>query len=69
MKKVLKIAGLFFFVVILALALIPVLFKDKLKQLILNEFARQTTATLYYADIDLSAFRSFPDLDLGIDEF
>jgi hypothetical protein len=69
MKKALKILGGCIIVILVALLIIPLLFKDKLKQMLIDEFAKQTTATLYFGDVSLSAFRSFPNLDFGIDDF
>ena len=68
MKKVLKAIGVLFLICVFALVLIPIAFKDKIKQLVLDEFAKQTTATLYFTDVNLSAFSSFPDLDFGIED-
>lgn len=63
MKKFLKILAIVFFVCVLALAMIPLLFKDMIKQPILDEFAKRTTATLYYAGLYLSFRRRINSSD------
>ncbi|MBC5994127.1 AsmA-like C-terminal region-containing protein [Pontibacter cellulosilyticus] len=69
MKKV--VIGFFIFLaVLLALAaLVPVLFKDKIKQALDKEIAKNINATVVYEtdDVSLSLFRDFPNLSLGVD--
>ena len=69
MKKV--VIGFFVFLaVLLALAvLVPILFKDKIKQALDKEIAKNISATVVYNtdDVSLSLFRNFPNLSLGID--
>ncbi|ALD22158.1 AsmA-like C-terminal region-containing protein [Hymenobacter sp. DG25A] len=64
--------GLLIFVVVLvaAIALAPVLFKDKLKQVLDKQLAERIAARVEYQpeNVSLSLLRSFPDLALSIDE-
>ncbi|WP_439880832.1 AsmA family protein [Pontibacter sp. MBLB2868] len=69
MKKV--AIGFFIFLALLfaAAALVPVLFKDKIKQALDKEIAKNINAQVIYEtdDVSLSLFRSFPNLSLSVD--
>jgi len=69
MKKV--VIGFFIFLAVLfaAAALVPLLFKDKIKQAVDNELAKSINAKVLYQtdDVSLSLFRHFPNLSLSID--
>lgn len=69
MKKV--VIGFFVFLaVLLALAaLVPLLFKDKIKQALDKEIAKNINASVVYAtdDVSLSLFRDFPNMSLGVE--
>ncbi len=71
MKRLAKIlVGIFFSLFLLAL-LIPILFKDKIKEIIVSEFEKNTEATVYF-DVDefsLSLIKSFPDFTIGLGDF
>ncbi|GAA4018882.1 hypothetical protein GCM10022408_35960 [Hymenobacter fastidiosus] len=64
--------GLLIFLVVLvaAVALTPVLFKDKIKQTLDRQLAQRVAARVEYdpGKVSLSLFRTFPDLALSIDE-
>lgn len=69
-KTFLIIAGIIAFIV-LSLATVPFLFKDKIKAKIDSELARTVNANILY-DVDkfsLSIFRNFPNLTISIDDF
>ncbi|MCJ8163788.1 AsmA family protein [Pontibacter sp. E15-1] len=69
MKKV--TIGFFIFLALLLImaALVPVLFKDKIKLALDKEIARNINAEVLYQtdDVSLSLFRDFPNLSLGVD--
>ena len=69
MKKV--VIGFFIFLVVLfaAAALVPMLFKDKIKQALDKEIAKNINATVIYEtdDVSLSLFRDFPNMSLGVE--
>lgn len=69
MKKVFIGFAVFLVILLAAAALVPVLFKDKIKQLVDAEIAKNVDAKVLYAanDVDISIFSTFPDLGLGID--
>ncbi len=64
--------GLLVFLVVLvaAVALTPLLFKDKIKQALDRQLAERVAAKVEYdpANVSLSLFRTFPDLALSIDK-
>ncbi|MBD2717175.1 AsmA family protein [Microvirga sp. STR05] len=64
--------GLLIFLVVLvaAVALTPLLFKDKIKQALDKQLAERVDAKVEYnpSNVSLSLFSTFPDLALGIDE-
>ncbi|TYZ11427.1 AsmA family protein [Hymenobacter lutimineralis] len=69
MRKVLLGALIFLVVLVAAVALAPVLFKDKIKQALDKQLAQRVAAKVEYNpdNVSLSLLRSFPDLSLGID--
>ncbi|MBO3699945.1 AsmA-like C-terminal region-containing protein [Roseivirga sp. E12] len=68
MKKVGKILLAFLGVLIIAILLIPVLFKDKIKELVISEFEKSTEAELYFGDFSLNLIKNFPDFTLGLSD-
>ena len=69
MKKV--VIGFFIFLALLLItaALVPVLFKDKIRQALDKEIAKTINANVLYEtdDVSLSLFRDFPNLSLSVD--
>lgn len=71
MKKVLIILFSLIGVVILAGILVPILFKDQIKEQIDKELAKSVNATVIF-DADnfkLSVFKHFPNITVGLHEF
>ena len=68
MRKILLGVVVFLVVLVVALALAPVLFKDKLRAVADRQIAQRVRAKVLYnpADIDVSLLRSFPELTLNI---
>ncbi|MDX5419166.1 MAG: AsmA family protein [Hymenobacteraceae bacterium] len=69
MKKVAIGFLIFLAVLFAAAALVPLLFKDKIKQALDKEIAKNISATVIYEtdDVSLSLFRDFPNISLGVD--
>ncbi|WP_187263447.1 AsmA-like C-terminal region-containing protein [Pontibacter beigongshangensis] len=69
MKKIAIGFAIFLTVLVAAAVLVPILFKDKIKQAVDKQIAQNIHATVVYEteDISLSLFRDFPDISLGID--
>jgi len=68
MKKVGKIFLVFLGVLMIAILLIPVFFKDKIKELVISEFEKSTEAELYFGDVSLSLIKNFPDFTLSLSD-
>jgi len=66
LKRILKILGVFVLVIIAALILIPIIFKDKLIKIAKDEINKSLNAKVEFKDIKISAFRSFPNINLNI---
>ena len=67
-KKVLKIA-LIVVVTLFAVALaVPYVFKSQIVTLIKKEINKKLTATVNFKDVDISFFRHFPKVSIGLDE-
>ncbi len=67
MKKVLLIGGVVFLLLVGALLLIPVFFRDEIIALVKTQANKGLKATLNFADADLSLISSFPRLHLSLD--
>ena len=71
MKRAAKIIVGFVIFLFVAILLIPIFFKDRIKALIISEFEKATEATIYF-DIDrfgLSMIKNFPDFTVSMAEF
>ena len=68
MKKFLIGLLVFFVVLIGALFAVPYLFKDQITARIKKAANENLTATLDFKDADLSVFRHFPQLSVGLEE-
>jgi hypothetical protein len=68
LKKIAKGFGIFLVVVIIALAVTPFLFKDKIKAMVLKTINEKVDATVAFEDVSISLFRSFPNANVSIDK-
>jgi len=66
LKKILIGTGITFVLLIVAMILIPFFFKDKIKDLVIDEANKSLTATLEMGDFDLTWFSSFPNLTVQL---
>ena len=66
-KRILSVLGVIIVVVFAAAILIPILFKDKILALVKKEMNEQLVATANFKDVNLSLFRHFPNLSVGIE--
>ncbi|UXP33329.1 AsmA family protein [Reichenbachiella agarivorans] len=71
MKKLLIILGSLFAIIIALLVLIPIIFKDDIKQAVDDAIAENINAKVYYDEdgFSLSLIKNFPNFTLGIDNF
>lgn len=68
MKTVLKILGGLLVLIVAALILIPIIFKDDLVQLVKDESNNAVNAQIDFGDFSLSLIKSFPDFYFSIEE-
>lgn len=66
-KPILKFLGIALIGFVLAGLLLPFVFKDKIIKYLKEDINANLNATLAFGDIDLSLFKSFPDMRLSID--
>ena len=69
MKKILKITGIVLGMVLLLLLLAPMLFKGTLEDLLKKHINENLDAKVAWEEMDLSFFRSFPDVAVVIKNF
>lgn len=67
MKKLLKFLGIFLVLVLAALIVIPIIFKDDIVKLVKEETNNTVNAKVDFGDFDLSLIKSFPDFYFGIE--
>ena len=68
LKKILKITGISFLVIILLLVAAPYLFKDKIKEMITKTLNENVNANIAFDEVDLSFFKSFPKANVTIEK-
>lgn len=66
LKKILKYSGISLLVLIIAAIAIPFLFKGKIIAKIKEEINKSINAKVDFADVDISLFRHFPKLSVGL---
>ncbi|XZF14547.1 hypothetical protein ACTHGU_00270 [Chitinophagaceae bacterium MMS25-I14] len=65
-RRILLTTGIVIALLLLSAILIPVFFKDKIFNLAKTQLNKQLNATADFKDIDISLFRHFPNLAVGI---
>ena len=65
-KKVLKIVGVLFLLIIVAAFAVPYFFSDQIKSKIENAINENIDAKVSFADADLNFFSSFPQANVKI---
>lgn len=67
-RRILKWTGITFLLLIIALILIPIFFKDQLKELALREVNKMLLADVAIKDFDLTFISTFPRMTASFDE-
>lgn len=65
-KKFLKWTGITLLVLIILAILVPILFKDQIKQLVIDEVNKSLTAKLELDDFDLTFISTFPNVTIEL---
>ncbi len=68
LKKILKIVGIVFLLLIVSAFAIPYFFKDQIKAKILTSINENVDAKVAFDDADLSLFKNFPNASVTIDK-
>lgn len=68
LKKILKITGIILLVLIVLAFALPLLFKGKIISIAKTEINKNVNAKVDFSDIDISLFRHFPRLAVGLED-
>ena len=68
LKKVLKWSGISVLLLVIVLAAVPFLFKDKIKAKILTTINENVNAKVALEDVSLNLFKSFPNANVTLDK-
>ncbi|HVI45983.1 MAG TPA: AsmA-like C-terminal region-containing protein [Chitinophaga sp.] len=68
LKKILKIVLITIVVLVLAAIAVPYFFKDKIIAKVKTELNKRLTAQVDFKDVDISLFRHFPRLAVGLED-
>jgi len=66
MKKIFKVLGIIFLLIIASVFAVPYLFKGKIITLVKEKANQSINATVDFSDVSLSVFKHFPKLAVGI---
>ncbi|MBA4304033.1 MAG: hypothetical protein C0424_07395 [Sphingobacteriaceae bacterium] len=69
LKKILLVIGGLIFILLAAAIVLPIVYKDKIKALLVEEVNTNLRATVSLGDVGLNLFRSFPNFSLTVDNF
>ena len=69
MKKIAKIIGIALVCLVAAMVIVPIAFKDKIKEVVIGEANKLINAEFGIEDLNISLFREFPQASVGIEGF
>lgn len=67
-RRILKWSGISFLVILIALILIPIFFKDQIKQLVIDEVNKSLNAKLTMGEFDLTFLSTFPNMTIELND-
>ncbi|NMC98566.1 MAG: AsmA family protein [Bacteroidales bacterium] len=67
-KKILKISGISFLVLLILLIVLPFIFKDKILQFVKDEINNNLNAKVDFKDYSIGIFKTFPNLYVELDQ-
>lgn len=67
-RRILKWSGITFVVLLIALILIPIFFKDQIKQLVIDEVNKTLNAKLTMGEFDLTFLSTFPNMTIELND-
>ncbi len=68
MKKAIKIIGIIFILLIIAILVLPFFFRSQITELIKSEANKNLNATLNFSDVGLNLISDFPNLSLSLND-
>ena len=69
MKKIAKILGILLICIVAAMAILPLAFKGKIKEIVITEANKYINAEFGFDDLSISLFSGFPQASVGIEGF
>ena len=69
MKKLAKIIGILLVCIVAAMAIVPLAFKGKIKEIVINEANKYINAEFGFDDLGISLFREFPQASVSLEGF
>jgi hypothetical protein len=67
-RRILKWTGISFLLIIIALILIPIFFKDQIKELVIDEVNKSLNAKLSMGEFDLTFISTFPNMTVELND-
>jgi len=68
LKKILKISGISFLILLILLIVLPFIFKDKILQFVKDEINNNLNAKVDFKDYSIGIFKTFPNLYIELDQ-
>lgn len=69
MKKITKIIGILLVCIVTAMAIVPLAFKEKIKEIFISKANEYINAEFGFDDLNISLFKQFPQASVGIEGF
>ena len=69
MKKIIRILGISLLSIVLLMAIVPVAFKGKIKEIVIAEGNKMLNAEFDFGGLDISLIRDFPKASVTIEDF
>ena len=69
MKKIAKFIGIVLICLVAAMAIVPLVFKDKIKEVVISEAGKYINAEFGFEGLGISLFREFPQASVSIEGF
>jgi hypothetical protein len=67
-RRILKWSGIGFLIALIGLILVPIFFKDEIKNMVINEVNNSLNAKLSMGDFDLTFISSFPNMTIELND-
>lgn len=68
LRRILKWSGISFLVLLIILILVPIIFKDEIKQMVIDEVNKTLNAELSMGEFDLTFLSTFPNMTIELND-